>query len=97
MSRKTTLEEEINLFLEKWDYEQNVSFFDDIIPLLELYNVDEDNDWVKDVVGDEDVRTVRLIRTVYLVSKLAQKHSGMLSVINIRFKDLWKRMENHVR
>jgi len=65
--------------------------------LLELYNVDEDNDWVKDVVGDEDVRTVRLIRTVYLVSKLAQKHSGMLSVINIRFKDLWKRMENHVR
>ena len=93
MSKKLTIEEEINSFLEKWDYEQNVSFFDDIIPLLELYNVEEDNDWVKDRVGEENTRNVRLIRTVYLISKMASKHASVLSVINVRFKDLWKRME----
>lgn len=96
MSKRQTLEQEINEFLEKWDCEKHTSFISDIIPILELYDVDEHNDWVMDEVGKDDVRNVRLIRTVYLISRLAYNHSGTFAIINFRFKDLWKRMEKNV-
>lgn len=93
MSKKKTIEDEINEFLEIWDYRQISSFLGHIIPLLELYDVSEEDDWVKDSVGEEDERNVRLIRTVYLVSKIASFHTGKLASVNVKFKDLWERME----
>ncbi len=95
MKKKQTLEEEINHFLERWDYKEQIQFLKDVIPLVELYNVDEDDDWVEKAVGGdiENVRNVRLIRTVYLMSKLAEFHAGKLCMINIEFKNLWKRIE----
>lgn len=44
-------------------------------------------------MGEEDKTNVRLIRTVYLMSKIAESHAGTLVTIKVRFKDLWKRME----
>ncbi len=95
MAKKKTLEEEINEFLEIWGCREMTTFLRDIIPLFELYDVEEEADWVKDAVGEEDERNVRLIRTVYLVSKIAEFHAGRLCSINVRFKNLWKRMEKH--
>jgi hypothetical protein len=95
MSKKT-IEQEINEFLERWDCKQMVSFIQDTLPLYELYNVEENDDWVKDVVGEEDTQNVRLIRTVYLVSKIAENHAGMLAMLKMTHKDLFRRMEKHV-
>jgi hypothetical protein len=95
MGKKRSLEEEINDFLESWDCKQKIAFLRDIIPLFELYDVEDEDDWVEKAVGGdkENVRTVRLIRTVYLVSKIAEFHAGRMCTIKGRFKDLWKRME----
>lgn len=97
MKKKKTLEEDINEFLDAWDCNQIISFLKDIFPLFQLYDVDDKNDWVeKEVGGDEEnIRTVRLIRTVYLVSKIAEFHAGKLCSIKINFKDIYKRMEKN--
>lgn len=91
--KKKTLEQEINSFLERWDCGQMIAFLRDIIPLFELYDVDDEDDWVKDAVGESNERNVRLIRTVYLVSRIAEFHAGKLCSMKIDFKDLYKRME----
>lgn len=93
MTKKKTLEEEINEFLQTWDCEQLTSFLRDIIPLFELYDVEDEDDWVKDAVGTDNERNVRLIRTVYLVSRIAEFHAGKLCSIKMNFKNLWQRME----
>jgi hypothetical protein len=90
---KKTIEQEINDFLSSFGEKELISFLRDIIPLFELYDVEDENDWVKDAVGEENEQNVRLIRTVYLMSRIAEFHTGKLSMIRMRFKDLWKRME----
>jgi len=93
MKKKKTIEQEINEFLESWDCKQQIAFLRDIIPLFELYDVEDENDWVKEAVGESNERNVRLIRTVYLVSKIAEFHAGKLCSIKMNFKDLFKRLE----
>lgn len=93
MPKRQSIEDQINSFLEIWDCEQLTAFLSDVIPLLELYNVDRDDDWVADVVGKENATNIRLIRTVYLVSRLADYHTGKLAKVKIDFKDLWRKME----
>lgn len=70
-----------------------INFLRDIIPLFELYDVEDEDDWVKEAVGEENERNVRLIRTVYLMSKIAENHSGSLASIRMNFKEIWKRIE----
>jgi hypothetical protein len=96
MSQKKTLEDEINEFLELWDCKQITSFLRDIIPLFELYDVEDEDDWVKDAVGESNERNVRLIRTVYLVSIIAENHAGILCTIKMKFKNIFKRMQKDV-
>ncbi len=89
---KKSLQDEINEFLMVWDCETMNGFFREIADLFDLYNVEEEDDWVKDEVGDEDERTIRLIRTVYLISRIAEFHAGKLCTLKMQFRDLWKRM-----
>lgn len=93
--KKKTLEDEINEFLEYWDCEKMCAFIRDIEPLFELYDVTEEDDWVKDAVGEDDERNVRLIRTVYLISRIAELHTGKLSLVRLNFKDIYRKMEKH--
>lgn len=97
MSRKKSLEEEINEFLDHWDSRQNYAFLRDIEPIYQLFDVGEkqEEDWAWQQIGgdEENLRVVRLTRLVYLVSWLAQFHSAKLCSINTRFKGLWKRIE----
>jgi hypothetical protein len=95
MKSKLTIENEINSFLELLDCQKLTSFLRDIIPLFELYDVEDEDDWVKKAVGEENERNVRLIRTVYLMSKIAENHAGILASIKINYKDLWKRLEKN--
>lgn len=94
MKKHKTLEIEINEFLQVWGLEQLQQFINDIIPLFDLYNVEEDDDWVKDQVGAENTTNVRLIRTVYLISKIAEHHSSALCKIKIDHRKIWERLES---
>lgn len=90
---KKDIQQEINEFLEVLDVKSLISFLECTIPLTELYDVEENDDWVENYVGKDEVTTIRMIRTVYLMSKLADKHSGKLSTIRARFHKLWLRLE----
>lgn len=93
---KRPIEEEIEAFLDVWNCNQIISLFEDIRPLVELYDVDEKDDWVKNQVGDEYCKNVRLVRTVYLLSIIAENHSGKMAEVRIHHKDLYKRLEKFV-
>lgn len=93
MKKKKTLEDEINDFLEYWNADQMCAFLRDIIPLFELYDVEDEDDWVADAVGKENERNVRLIRTVYLVSRIAEFHAGKLAGVKMNFKEIYRKME----
>jgi hypothetical protein len=90
---KKTLEEEINEFYELWDLDQLIEFLKDSVPLFELYNIDETDDWVKELVAEEDVNKIRLVRTVYLISRICDRHAGKMCKVKYQFNDLWRRME----
>jgi hypothetical protein len=91
---KQTLEQEINEFLNYWDLKQMQDFFRDIIPLIDLYNIpEEQEDWVEKAVGEDNVSNVRLIRTVYLISRIAEFHAGKLVGVKMNFKNIYERME----
>ncbi len=93
MKKIKSIEDEINQFIKDWDHRVLTQFFEDIYPLIHLYKVEENNDWVKDAVGEEETQTIRIIRTVYLLSKIADYHSTRLCKSKVAFKDLWRRME----
>lgn len=90
---KKDLQQEINEFLEVFDVNTLISFLECTIPLTELYDVEENADWVEDYVGKDQVSTIRMIRTVYLISKLSEKSGGKLATVRARFPNLWKRLE----
>lgn len=94
---KKTIEEEINEFIEFWDIDSLTSILTDSFQLIHLYNVDESDDWVKEVVGEDDLRNVRLIRTVYLLSKMAHMYAGKLVRTKMDFPNLWLRLESSVK
>lgn len=93
---KHNIEEEINSFLEFWDCKQMVDFLQKLSPLLELYDVYDEDDWIMLKVGEENTDNVRLIQTVYLISKLAESYSSVFCKIKITYPKLWKRMEKHI-
>ena len=95
MAKKKSIEEDINLFLEKWDCERLTSFLRDVTPLLELYDVEDEDDWLEEGLGKEGARNVRLIRTVYLVSRIAEFHAGTLCSLRMNFPKMWERMERN--
>ena len=92
---KRTIEEELEKAVEYWDLKHLIDFLRDIMALYELYDVEEDSDWVKNEVGELNERNVRLIRTVYLISKIAENHSGALLGFKTKFPKLWQRMEKN--
>lgn len=91
--KKKTLEAEINEFLEVWNQEELLSFLTHIIPLVELFYTEEEGDWVAQIVGEENEQNIRFIRTVYLLSRIAELHAGKLASTKINFKNLYLRME----
>lgn len=93
MKKKKDLNQEINEFLKEWDIDEMSRFLKNVIPLIENYDLDED--WLKDK-NEEDEINVRYIRTVYLLSRIADLHASKLCRLNVQFKNLWKRMENQI-
>lgn len=96
MRKKKSLEDDINDFLNDWGCRQMCDFIRDILPLFELYDVDEEDDWMEKEVGKDNLQNVRLIRTVYLMSKISENHAGRLCALAYKYKGIWKKMEKQV-
>lgn len=94
MKAKITLEQEINKFLEYFDDDDMLNFLHLIFEISELYDVDEKDDWVRDSIKEnENADHVRMIKTAYLLSKMADFHTGKICMIKTSFSGLWKRMD----
>jgi hypothetical protein len=90
---KRKIDEEINMFFELWPGSQMISFLRDIIPLFEMFDIDDENDWILQAVGKDDELQVKILRTVYLISRIAEFHAGKLCQVKTHHKGLWERME----
>lgn len=89
-----SIEDEINDFLKVLEEENTLDLLHQMFHVYDLYDVDADNDWVRECVGEDNLHNVRLIRTAYLLSKIADLHAGRLALIKIKFGGLWKRLED---
>lgn len=98
MSRKKRdLEEEIHDFMDVWDKHKVAALLRDMIPFFELYHIDQEGaKELEEYEGKIYEAQVRILRTVYLLSKFAYIHAGRLCLLNAHFKDLWLRMEKEV-
>ncbi len=92
MSKKS-IAEELESFIEIWDYKEMIAFFKDVYPLIALFEVDEENDWVEKEVGKENVQNVRVVRMAYILSRIAEFHTGKFCKVKVEHKNLWKRLE----
>lgn len=90
---KKDIEEQIKDFLQLWDGQQMIDFLRDIIPLFELFDVDDENDWVLDEVGADNEQNVRLVRFIYLVSRIAERHTGRLARVKSSHPKLCNQLE----
>jgi hypothetical protein len=90
---KYTLEEQINQFLHDFDAEDLCFFMKHVIPLFHLYNIDDENDWVEAEVGADNAQSVRVVQTVYLISRIAEYHAGKFCRLKTTHKNLWRKLE----
>jgi hypothetical protein len=62
-----------------------------------LYHIDKNGTEFNEFTGEEEECTIRVLRTVYLLSRLAHIHAGELCLLNAHFKNLWIRMEKETQ
>lgn len=94
---KKSLEQEIAEFMQFWDGHQMEKFLRDIIPMFEMFDIQDDSEWMNEGGSEEDAINIKMIRAAYIVSKIAENHAGKLARMKIDFKNLWKRLEERVQ
>src|ERR1700722_16802691 len=89
-----TLETEVNDAINFWGIDKHTDFLEDILHILEIYGF-QTKEWI-DLPMEEEQITVRLIETIYMISKIADKHAGALASFKMTFPKLHERMEKIV-
>lgn len=92
MGYKRSLGDEVNGILELFGPDQLLEFLKIGWELYDLYGRDEEGDWVEEIVGD-DVDEVRLARTAYLLSALAEKTHKPFSKIHRQYPNFYLKAE----
>lgn len=95
--KKLSLEDEINEMLKVVHGDFVHDFFEELYLIFNIFNVTEDDDWVKVLVGEENFREVRLISSIYIFSRMAERFSSKFSQIKSHFPEFWKRLEVYVK
>ena len=91
---KKDVKSQINEVLEVWDLEQQEKFIKDIVPILDLYyDIGKDMELFDKEDEAVNAATVRLVRSAYLLSKIAENHSAKIATIKMVAPNLWKKME----
>ena len=89
---ESDIESKVLEFFRDWGSHKLTAFLRDIIPLFEVFDVNDDEDWLSTDLTEEE-RNIRLIRTVYLISRIAENHASSLVNVKVKFKDLYRKME----
>lgn len=92
MGYKKSLGDEANGILELFGPDKLIDFLKISWELYDLYGYDEEEDWVEKAVGS-DVNNVRLARTAYLLSALAEITHKPMAKIHRQFPDFYLRAE----
>jgi Holliday junction resolvase RusA-like endonuclease len=95
MKKKKNLSDEVCGILGIFSKNEMCSLLQDLEDVYMLYDVDPKDDWVLEAVGEEDERHVRLSRTAYLLSKIAE-YSDKLKQIKRRFGGFHQRCKSLV-
>lgn len=91
--KKSDINAEIQELFETWDHITLEKFLFLLFPLYEMYDISEDNDWIKNYVGEKHLSDVCKARTAYFLSKISDFFSGKFSMTKIRHGRLWEQME----
>ncbi len=91
------VEHEINEFFKIWEYREQCELMKCIIEMIKLYDIDEEDDWVRDEVGPEDCKNVRILRSVYLISRVSEMMSSKFMSVQLKHAGLWRRMEKQAK
>jgi len=94
--KRKDIKEEINDFLDCWAVKEQIQLLRMVQDMFDLFNVTPEADWVKDISSEEDAHNIRIIRNVYLVSRIADHFSGKLCIMSAKFPALWRRMKEEV-
>lgn len=91
------IEKELIRFLLDFKIEDLVKYLEDNRELYKLFDCEEDTDplVVKEKISSEDVNNVRAIAYFILMYTIAEKHAGKLSSIVIKYKKLFKILQNY--
>lgn len=91
--KPTTVNDKARGILQIFGPEKLMEFISDVWELFQLYDVDENDDWLEAAVGDDNVREVRLARTAIILSNIAERHAKSFDKIARRFPHLAKDAE----
>lgn len=83
---------EINAFVQKWDVYSLIEFVGLAEKLIELYDMDEKDDFLRQYYGKEDGDNIRIVRTVMILSKMSEVFGAKMVSTNVKFKGLWKKL-----
>lgn len=86
------IEKKLQEFFQIMPHEKLIGFAELAAELLEVFQAYEDCDW-DEIMANEDTRNVKIIRTVYIMSRLAEDYSGTLALVRVKYKDFWRKLE----
>lgn len=86
------IEKKLQEFFEIMPHEKLTRFAEMSAQLLEIFQAYEDCDW-DEIMANEDTRNVKIIRTVYIMSRIAEEYSGVLSIVRVKYKDFWRLLD----
>lgn len=92
-TKKVSVNDKVIGILELFGPDRLMEFLTVVQELFALYDVDEAEDWVASKVGEENAREVRLARTAYLLSIIADMHGKYFQKIQRRFPNFYKDAE----
>ncbi len=91
------IEKELTKFMLDFKIEDLMKYWEDNRDLYKLFDCDEDTDplVVKEKISHEDVNNVRAIAYFMLIYTIAEKHAGKLSSIVVKYRKLFKILQNY--
>ena len=90
---RISFNKEINQFIQKWDVYSLIELVDLAEKIIELYDMDEKEDFLREYYGKEDGDNIRMIMTVRILSKMSELFGAKMVSTNVKFKGLWKRLD----
>lgn len=93
MSKKKDIESELIDFWTLYPPTEMEKFIRDVIPLVDMFEKYEDEEWLNEAPTLQETLNIKLIRGAYIMSRIAELHAGRMCRIKNAHGDFWKRLE----